>query len=161
MNLFQTSKSEKLFPHLRLQENRTYAFAYYLDSVLPMNGLVEVIAPKEILSSLLPMLAKEKNCRVKCKNTSRELRNELARLGILESNGTPDLTLTEPDFLVEGGALVLPEHVCEASIIGIASLEKWTTKNPSTHDFVPLRKIITEAGILLPNDMKSILSGVL
>src|SRR3989338_8105401 len=102
MNFFQNSKSEKLFPYLRLQENRTYAFAYYLDSVLPMNGLVEVIAPKEILSSLLPMLAKEKNCRVMCKDASIDLRKELARLGVLETQGKPDLSITEPDFLVEG-----------------------------------------------------------
>ena len=152
MNLFQSEKFGQKFPHLRLPERRSYAFAYHLGTILPKNGIVEVLSPGPILKSLISQVAFQKQCKVLCRDV--ELKHELAQAGILAQGGTPDVVLIESDFLTEGGVLVLPQIAQNTSLVGICSVEKWTKSNPSTHDFVPLRKIVTEVGIFSPEDLK-------
>lgn len=151
------------FPHLSLPENRSYALAYHLESLLPKNGLVEIINPKEILSSLLPAIALQQNCRVKCRGASDEFRRVFAKLNLLAADGVPDVVLMEPDFLTEGGALVLPQAARAGPLVGVCSIDKWTKSNPNTHDFVPLTKIVTELGVFSPSSLKEELklSGLL
>jgi len=159
--MFQTEKFEKHFPHLRLCESRIYALNYYLDSIIPTGAVIEVIAPKEVLTTLLPAIAVKKNCKVICKGASASARMEFAHAGVLASQGISDLSLTEPDFLVEDGALIQPTHLIKETTIGIASIEKWMKENPGTHDFTKPNKIITELGVLSPENLKITLSQVL
>lgn len=147
MSLFYSPDFEKKYPHLRLAENRTYALSYYLQQVIPKGGVVEAF-PGPLLSAILPSVALQKNCKVKC----LALAHELARLNLL-ANSAPDLTIVEPVFFVEGGALVQPGFVSSfQNLVGVGSVSQWTDENPASLDFVPLSKTVTEIGVFSPDE---------
>ena len=146
-NFFYSSAIEKRFPHLRLEENRTYALSYYLQQVIPKGSVIGAV-PGPLLSALLPSVAIQQNCKVSC----LALAHELARLDLL-TNKTPDLVLVEPAFFVEGGALVVPGSVTSfQNLVGIGSVSQFTYDNPAELDFVPLSKVVTEIGVLSPEE---------
>ncbi len=147
MSLFYLPGFEKKYPHLRLSENRTYALSYYLQEVIPKGCVIEAF-PGPILSAILPSVAMQKNCKVKCS----ALAHELARLNLL-ANSNPELTIVEPAFFVEGGALVAPGSVSSLqNLVGVGSVSQWTAENPADLDFVPLAKVVTEIGVFSPEE---------
>ena len=148
------------FPQLRLDEQRQYALNYYLESVLPKGGVVEVVAPGAVLQEVLPGAAAAQQCKVLPVHASAEFRHALAECGVLAREGMSDVTLIEPDFFVSGGALVRPENNARKNVVGAGSVTRWTRANPKTHDFVPLAKVVTELGVMSVEECEFKLSGL-
>lgn len=126
-----------------------YAIAYHLESVIPRGGVVEVVSPKSVLCSVLPQIAKLKGARVFLKGASGESRAAFKDV-LVDDPGFSDLTLAEPDAFVPGGALVNPSEssfLAKKSVVGVGSVLQQTSRNPSSHDFIELKKRVTENGI--------------
>lgn len=126
-----------------------YALAYHLEGVIPKGGVVEVVNPKSVLCSLLPRIARERGARVVLRGASFEARAAFKDVSVADP-GFSDLTLAEPDAFVPGGALVSPsesQFFEKKSVVGVGSVLQQTSRNPASHDFIELKKRVTENGI--------------
>ncbi|GEM_PF-2383291 len=142
-------------------ENALYALKYHLEKTIPKGGVICAIYPKTILQTILPELAKKKNCKVKLIGGTPEIIKILKEKEILTETEKADIYLTEPDGFNEEGAYVRPHEtdiLMNHETIAIGSIYQWADVAPSTHDSVPISKIITETGICSPEQLKESLS---
>jgi len=146
---FLTSNLERgqLLRHL---ENAPNAISYHLDRAIPRGSIICAYYPKGILGSILPAIAKEKNCKIISVQGTKQATAEFLKAGLLANSPITeaDIFLTEPDGLSADGALVLPhEKLPHNEFIAVSSILQWTKQKPSTHDVIPIHKTITELGI--------------
>jgi hypothetical protein len=133
-------------------ENALGAISYHLERVVPRGGVICAYHPKGILGSILPAIAKEKNCKVLTVHGTKQAVVSLMKAGVL-STGNPaeaDVFLTEPDGLSADGALFKPHEASDLphkEIIAVGSALQFTKERPASHDIAPVYKIVTELGI--------------
>ena len=152
--LAETTQRGTVLKHF---ENALYALNYHLEKIIPKGGIICAIYPKTILQTILPSIAEQKNCKVMLIGGTPEIIKTLKEKGILIEAGHADIYLTEPDGFNEEGAFVKPQEtevLMNYNTIAIGSIYQWTDIPPATHDSVPIEKTITEAGILMPEQLK-------
>jgi len=142
--------------------NSLYAISYYLEKALPTGGVVKAYFPKEILGSILPVVAKEKNCKIISIGGSKHATAELLKAGVLVNGDfEADVVLVEPDGMTAEGALLKPEEAkqMKQEAVAVGSISKWASKSPASHDTVQVTKTITELGIFSPEQLEQELSA--
>lgn len=133
-------------------ESALGAISYHLEKIIPRGGIICAYHPKGILGNILPVIAKEKNCKVITVHGTKHAVTELMAAGVL-STGNPaeaDIFLAEPDGLSADGALFKPHEASDLphkEIIAIGSALQFTKERPASHDIAPVYKIVTELGI--------------
>jgi len=133
-------------------ESALGAISYHLERIVPRGSIICAYHPKGILGSILPVIAKEKNCKVITIHGTKHAVTELMKAGVL-STGNPaeaDVFLAEPDGLSADGALFKPHEASDLphkEIIAVASALQFTKERPASHDIAPVYKIVTELGI--------------
>lgn len=144
---------------LRHFENALSAISYHLEKIVPKGGIICAYHPKGILASILPAIAKEKNCKVIPVHGSKHAISALlnakvvAHLPLTEA----DIILTEPDGLSSDGALFKPHEAAELphrEVIAVGSALQFTHERPASHDIAPVSKIVTELGIHSPEHLE-------
>ncbi len=145
-------------------QNALYAIQYHLEQALPKGGVVCALYPKSILEHILPEAAKKKGCKVIALHGTKGATLALLKAQVLENNtdiSKADIYITEPAGFTPGGALTNPDEtklVENSNVLAVGSALQWTNNTPSTHDFAPISKTITELGIYSPEHFKEIIS---
>jgi hypothetical protein len=144
------------------EEQTEYALSYHLDKTIPRGSVIYALFPKKILGKLLPKIVKEKKCTLITLYGNQAPLKQLSADSHGKELPEPDIILSEPDGFTFGGALFKPEEtelVSELPLLCIGSGKQWTPITPSTHDLVPVKKIISEHGIHTPEQMEEIIAS--
>ena len=142
---------------IRHLDNALNAISYHLDSAIPRGSIICAHYPKGILGNVLPVIAKEKNCKIISVHGTKQATAEFLKADLLINAPITeaDVFLTEPGGFSADGALVLPhEKLPHTEFIAVGSILQWTDQRPASHDLCTVSKIITEIGIYKPEQLK-------
>jgi len=135
----------------RQREHDSYALEYHLSQALPSGATVCALYPKEILTKLLPIVAKEKKLSVMLIGGNAEAVRALTDAGVLVAKGIPDVYVGEPAGFSSKGSLVHHAETPEwtnRSIIAIGSVQQFATHLLAKFDMLHTHKVVSEIGVL-------------
>lgn len=140
-------------------ENAAESISYHLTKIVPKGGIVCAYHPKSILAHILPVIAKEKNCKVIPVHGTKQAMAAFLKAGIISNLplNEADVIITEPDGLTSDGALFTSHEAAELphrETIAVGSALQFTKNRPATHDIAPVYKIATELGIHSPEHLE-------